>query len=72
MPEHRQPIARLIGFALVHFCSSVTLARVERTIIEEVVSRRHHARAGLPSPAQWMERLIAYWRTVEAWKWEGK
>jgi hypothetical protein len=69
--------ARALAFFLVHFCSSATLARVERAIIEEVISRKRHAIDGHPSPAN----LVTRWRvwratrhlrsTLEGWKWEA-
>lgn len=73
--------ARVVAFVLVHFCSSVTLARIERAIIEEVLSRKKHAQLGQPSPAQWIPRFVTRWRirratrqllaTLEKWRWEG-
>lgn len=74
-------LARALGFALVHFAPTVMLARIERAIIEEVISRRLHAGAGLPSPAQWIPRFLTRWRiqratlhlhqTLARWRWEG-
>lgn len=79
-------LARIFAFVLVHFCDSVTMAKVERAIIEEVLSRSHHARAGHPSPAQWLQRFATWkpftrwrtrlatrrlYRTLDRWRFEG-
>lgn len=64
----RTHFARVLAFLLTHCCDSVTLAQIERAIIEEVVSRAHHAREGQPSPAQRlrMPGALTRWRIKRA------
>lgn len=71
---------RGLAWFLVHCCGTVTLAAVERAIIEEVTSRAHHASTtGRPSPAQtpirsWWTRyrtkraVASLHRRLDLWK----
>lgn len=66
--ERPNRTARVFAFVLVHFCSSVTLAKVERAIIEEVLDRAKHARENQPSRAQWIPRFWTRFRVRKATK----
>jgi hypothetical protein len=61
--------SRFVAFWLTHFCRSITLCKIERAILKEVLSRQKHAIDGNPSPAQWLAHLPRWfirWRIKRA------